>query len=632
MQVRQGFRVIGMGVLVALAGCATAPVAPLPAAAAVAEAAAAQGDLVAAANEYQRLAGREHQQREHYLLLAAEAWRDEARFDDVRRVLALIKRKKLNPAQNFAYDLLAAEALIQQGQTAAAEVLLTVPMAQVPTAQRGRFLELQARALAANGKLLEAASTRMALVDELTLVEQADNEQQLRELLSRVPLADRRQALRKLAAADRERPWLEQSLRAQAEWPARAPLRAQTAVGTWQAGADGSLHAEGYLASGPIALLLPLSGEFAAAGGAVRDGFFAAYFADQPTAEPRPSVQVFDTGNDRESALRAVAMALDAGVEQIVGPLEKAQVDAVFASVKQGFKVLALNQTETRAVPPQGAFQAALAPEEEAAAAAEQLIDLGITRAAVLVSDEDWAQRASRAFAAQYAALGGELLGERRIAGNAVQLTAELDALLGPAQFVPAPVAATATPAADGKPVPQPKPGLLPVRHEDGPHALFVALRAAQGRTLMPQLHVRGQDWMPVLATSQVFAGVSNPATDRDLDGITFLDAPFVLDSSAAGFSRETLAETFASAQSSPRLFAFGIDAWRLLPFLDHLRAHPGSYLEGASGRWLADGFGRVRRLLNWYRFVDGRPQLSDPPAAAARARLALPPAANAVQ
>lgn len=632
MRYRQGLVVLGIWVFVALAGCATAPVAPAPAIAAVAEAAVAQGDLVAAAIEYERLARREHQQREHYLLLAAEAWRDEARFDDVRRVLALVKRKKLSAVQNLQYDLLLAEALLQQGQAAAAEVLLTVPEDQVPVAQHNRFLELKARALAANGKLLDAVVTRIALAADLPLAEQADNEQQVRALLLKVPMAERRQALKGLAAGDRERPWLEQSLREQSEWPARAPLRAQAAVGTWQPGADGKLIAEGYRASGPIALLLPLSGEFAAAGRAVRDGFFAAYFGDQPSVESRPSVQIFDTGNDRESVLAAVTAALQGGVEQIVGPLEKAQVDAVFASVKQGFKVLALNQAETRAVPPLGAFQAALSPEEEAAAAAEQLIDLGITRAAVLVSDEDWAQRASRAFSAQYAALGGQVLGERRIAEAAVQLTEELDALMGPAQFVAPTVTAAPVVDADGKPVPLPKPGLVPVRHTDGPHALFVAIRAAQGRSLMPQLHVRGQDWMPVLATSQVFTGVSNPAVDRDLDGIAFLDAPFVLDSSAAGFSRETLAATFASAQTSPRLFAFGIDAWRLLPFLDHLRAHPGSYLEGASGRWLADGFGRVRRLLNWYRFVDGRPQLSDPPTSAARTAAVPPPAADSGQ
>jgi outer membrane PBP1 activator LpoA protein len=81
----------------------------------------------------------------------------------------------------------------------------------------------------------------------------------------------------------------------------------------------------------------------------------------------------------------------------------------------------------------------------------------------------------------------------------------------------------------------------------------------------------------------------------------------------AAGLPpREALARQLATAASAPRLFAFGIDAYRLLPYLDWLAANPDAYLPGASGQLAVDRFGRVRRLMAWLRFVDGVPQSAD--------------------
>jgi hypothetical protein len=48
------------------------------------------------------------------------------------------------------------------------------------------------------------------------------------------------------------------------------------------------------------------------------------------------------------------------------------------------------------------------------------------------------------------------------------------------------------------------------------------------------------------------------------------------------------------------------MDAWNLVPYIDWMRAHPGSYLPGASGQLAADAFGRVRRVLVWAKFQDG--------------------------
>jgi hypothetical protein len=48
------------------------------------------------------------------------------------------------------------------------------------------------------------------------------------------------------------------------------------------------------------------------------------------------------------------------------------------------------------------------------------------------------------------------------------------------------------------------------------------------------------------------------------------------------------------------------MDAWDLLPYLDWLRDHPGSYLPGATGQLTSDQFGRISRVLTWAKFQNG--------------------------
>lgn len=599
-------------VALVLAGCATAPQKPELAAAQSAEAAIAEGNLVFAAQEYERLAKSKRKQRDYYTLLAAEAWRDEGEFGEVRRVLTDIKRKRLDEKQNTQLDLLLAEAFVQEGAFDQADALLTIPDDRIDDADRNRFLELRAKALGGLNRIGDAVAVRRDLQLRLSQDERRDNEAAVLALLKSAKPELLRSELATLSAADSRRPWYEKSLRDRSLFPARARLQPSRAAGVWQAGGDGEMHAEGYLSPGKTALLLPLSGEFAPAGKAVRDGFFTAWFADQN--RPRDQVRVYDTGNDRDTLMIALEAAIGDGANTLVGPLERVQVDTLFSNLPAGVRVLALNHPDMNPIPPQGTYQFALSPEEEAALAAERLFDSGVRRSAVLISQEDWAERASKAFTAQFTALGGSVLSERAIAPAAVKFPDELDALIGAPRFeYEATAADAATTDALGNPLPAPKPKLLPVLRADGPEALFVAIRGAQGRMLMPQLRVRGQDGLIVLATSHVATGINSANVDRDLDGISFLDAPFLFDSSTAvGVTREQLGAQIPAAGISPRLFAFGIDAGRLLPYMDFLRQNEGAYLEGATGQLLVDAFGRVRRYCSGYRFHNGLPILSE--------------------
>ena len=131
-------------------------------------------------------------------------------------------------------------------------------------------------------------------------------------------------------------------------------------------------------------------------------------------------------------------------------------------------------------------------------------------------------------------------------------------------------------------------------------------MRPAQARLLLPQLRIARIN-LPVIATSHVYEGSDDASVNRDLDGVEFCDAPWLFNAQPGLPNHDDIAAQLPSARGGgARLFAFGMDAWSLVPYLDWLRAHPGSYVPGASGQLTADQFGRVRRVLISAQFQDG--------------------------
>jgi outer membrane PBP1 activator LpoA protein len=542
------------------------------------------GDYRAAGAEYERLAGENRALRDYYKLLAAEAWREEAALDDVARLLGDIKRKKLDAEQNLRYDLLDAELALSRRQATRAASLLAVDDARIPVAVRERWLELQARAFEAEDRYLDAARTRLRLIALLGAGEQRPARDELLQMLILHKPERLRADLAPLAADDALRPWLERALRASGEAPARAAIAPDEAVGTMLSGSDGQMRREGFKPVRKLALLLPASGDYAAAGKAILDGVMSMHY-QLAAAE---SVQVYDVGGTRRSALDAYRQALADRVDAVIGPVERDQVDAILESGAGDVPLLTLNHPDPKTIAAQSSFHFGLMPEEEAAAAAERLIAEGAKRIAVFGTNEDWSERAMATFDAQLLALGGHTSGRRMLRDSDVDFAEAIAALVG-------------------------TPGDAPeLRKADG---IFIALRPSTARLLLPQLRAADFTDLPTLATSHVYSGTPQTIQDKDLDGLAFFDAPWTHGGVVGLPLRAELARDLMAAQASPRLFAFGLDAYQLLPYLDFLRARPGRFVDGASGQLLSDAFGRIRRLPPLYRFVGGQPQ----PAAALR-------------
>ena len=127
--------------------------------------------------------------------------------------------------------------------------------------------------------------------------------------------------------------------------PAEQPEPASTGHWRFDAGDRPPAERDGYRPPRKLAVLLPLSGSLATAAGPVRDGLLAGYYGEY---RRRPDLQFYDTAGTAAGAVEAYRRAVADGADQVVGPLGRDEVDAVFARTVATVPVLALN----RAGPP----------------------------------------------------------------------------------------------------------------------------------------------------------------------------------------------------------------------------------------------------------------------------------------
>jgi len=569
-----------------LAACATNDVAVRSGTSAGnhAEQLASDGELDAAAQEFLALAdGSNGADSAHYRLRAAEVLRETGDLDAAAQAIEAIRRKRLSGDEPLRLDLIDAEVALKRGDAQRASALLAASEESIPPGLRVRVLELRARAAAASGDRFAAARIRAQLDSELGGHDRDTNREQIIETLGALDDASLKARAGSLRPDDSLLPWIEQALRLRGQTLPRDVPRPQRPVGTLIPDSSNGMQREGFNEVRQVAVILPLSGQVAGVSQSILDGFFAAYFSDDSGA--RPLLRTYDAGKTPQDAIAAYQQAVADGAGFVVGPLLREAVGELFRQ-SLPVRVLALNHPDTGEVPPAGSAEFGLLPDAEGAQAAERMLDLGILQAAIIAADTDWAERATRAFRAQFEARGGTISGEARVREGEFNYRT---AILQAAQKI----ADVSAPEGTGR-IAQPGTGI------------FISMRPQQARLLLPQLKLGGIN-APVFATSHVNSGEVNPSLDRDLDGVEFCDATWLFSPVPGRPDRNEISRDLSSASGlGARLFAFGMDAYALLPFMDWLLAHPDTYLDGASGQLAVDSFGRIHRLLAWARFSDG--------------------------
>jgi len=279
----------------------------------------------------------------------------------------------------------------------------------------------------------------------------------------------------------------------------------------------------------------------------VRLGFMAAH---QHGGE-KLKVGVFATDASGESILSAYDRAVNLGARLVIGPMTRSGVSALAASKLVSVTTIGLNLPEDRTELPPRFYTFGLALEAEAQLVAQTAF-ADHYRSAILVSAKSpLAQRSRDAFADTWRRLGGS-----------IKATYEFDAQTA----LPALRETLSTAAVD---------------------MIFLAADTEQARAVRPFLN----NVIDVFATSQVNSGGKDAIANVDLNGIRFVEMPWLVQPDhpavmvyprPAGVSTEL-----------ERFYALGLDAYRVAAAL--LETPRRLDLDGVTGRITLEG-GRLTR------------------------------------
>ncbi len=559
----------------------------------------ADGQFLQASALYQALAGRVGGARgADFLLDAADSARQ---GDDLDRASALARQARelpLNAPQSLRLDLLQAEIQLARHQgDLALSGLLALENAGLPAELYPRYLRNLANAYRQMGNLLETARTlqrldrvlgadvdaRLAVQEDILRALTALNERTLRELQPSPPgeSGGWMQLALLIKAHGSDPDVLAPHLQAwRARFPAHPmlPQLLQRSIERLQ---------QQVLQLDHIAVLLPQQGRYAGAALAIQEGILASFY-EIPEAK-RPRLRFYDS-SDPASAWPLYIEAVNNGAQAVIGPLQKPAVSQLLRAGQLEVPVLALNQVSEANAPPLNLFMFSLDPEQEAVLAAERIWQTGQRQPVTLVPDNEWGARLQKAFSNRWQTLTGELVDGRAYPAESSDYSEAISALLHLDR-------SQARHARMQRWLGQ-RVEFEPRRRQDV-DAVFVAAYPQQAQSMHPQLAFFRAGDLPMYTTSHAWTGTLNRQQLADMRGILLPDLPLL----AVPADRERLGQTLPGILGpGVRLYAMGIDALRLLPHLQRMRASLYETLDGQTGNLYMDSAQRVQRQLVWLR------------------------------
>lgn len=492
----------------------------------------------------------------------------------------------------------AAAALYQEQPEIALEsldLLLEGENAGLPNSLLVQAIGLRADSFAMSEQYLAAVRERLALNIRLTPIQQHENRNEIWELLSSASQASLSRAAT-TADSYELRGWLELTRLMTAN---QLSVRAQIdALEGWRnvwtqhsAAVDlpdslSMLYQIWEARPQNIALVLPVQEPL---GKAIMEGFLSAYYQALAQNQSVPTIKIYDT-SFQPVALVQYDQAIDDGADFVIGPLQKAGVRRMQRSSRpMPVPTLALNYGDLGNGAPAGLYQFGLAPEDEIIQAANTAWQAGHRNAAVLTPAGEDYQRIQDTFVDYWSNLGGRIV--------------SVDSYANPREYSPVIKRIFSIDQSESraeellKILPRENMEFIPRRRQDLDF-IFLLANPSEGRQIKPTLSFHFAGEVPVYAMPAIYDGGINPVANRDLNGIIFSDAPWVLSESDP--LKPAVRETWARA-SGPvqRLRAMGIDSFRLYLRLAQMHQYPYVKLNGATGTLNMSQDGRIHRTLN---------------------------------
>jgi outer membrane PBP1 activator LpoA protein len=272
-----------------------------------------------------------------------------------------------------------------------------------------------------------------------------------------------------------------------------------------------------------VAVILPLqSHSFGRHADSVRLGVFAA----AGLQVDRLPVIVYATTEEPERIVEAYQRAVSTGASAVIGPLTRNGVSALAASGEISVPTLALNVPDTDVQLPPLMHVFGLQIESEARQVAKYAFERGGRAAFIVTRDSALDRRVAQAFADQWKALKGKIAEQFVYTTEVATLGKLRDRLL--------------TTKAD---------------------TIFLSLDAPRARFVRPYLGSK----QTIYATSLVFASNAGATDLYDLEGVRFLDMPWLLQPDHPAVMSYLHTEASDAALDQERFYALGIDAFRIV-------------------------------------------------------------------
>jgi hypothetical protein len=550
----------------------------------------------------------EASERDRTAVAWAGAYLQQGRIDAARQLLAVADDRRLDGDNLLRWAIIRAQLLLALPDSKAALALLAQPRVSAAEGATGedslrtRIALLRADSLTLDGDLLASLRERVSVNQLLPDEQQAYNQRMIwtqMMLLPRDTLAD----ARSLTSSDALDGWLELAMIYrdpladidtqirnldgwQQRWPDHAAARNLP-------GMISGLRKAVRNRPRSVAVLLPMNGPMAPAAAAIRDGIMASYYSALNQGHPVPTLLFLDSSTSDVLALYNEATAAGAGM--VIGPLDKQQAARLAQTSGLTVPTLALNYVDSANTDAK-LFHFGLSPEDEARQVARQALLEGMQLAAVLHPDGDWGMRVANAFVSEFSAGGGVVTTLNDFGDDATASTRQL-LNLGQSEARARQLRRYAPVAVEFEP-----------RRRQDIDVVFMVANTEQARQLKPALNFHYASDLPVMATSHIYAGSPSPSRDSDLNGVRFVDIPWLLDgeSELHRLANNVWPEGHGRFE---RLFALGVDAYRLHARLPLLQSMPDSFLPGVTGQLSMDADQNLVRKLQWAWFANGQPQ-----------------------
>ncbi|HSG53663.1 MAG TPA: penicillin-binding protein activator [Rheinheimera sp.] len=342
-----------------------------------------------------------------------------------------------------------------------------------------------------------------------------------------------------------------------------------------------------------IAVLLPLNGQFRPHAQAIQFGILSAASARQQTA-----LVFIDSQQSTEAMAQQVAQAQ---ADFVIGPLLKDQVDRVSQSNDWQWPTLFLNSKDNNLAAKPEQFYFALSMEDEAVQMAQLFMQKNYRKPVVISSNHSISVRMQQHFARQWQQLGNPAP-EMHNFNSKQDLESLISRLLETDR--------------SRERVKQMN-SLISQTLEVEPHsrldidAIYVIADPVQTQLFKPFVDVSVSQTaprIPVYASSRSHSTSLDSTEQRDLNGLTFTEMPWMLSDKHSAELRQQYKQLFPDQDETlQRLFAMGYDAYQLVGSLKQQQTLPSTIFPGLTGQLRLDVNGSIVRRLSWAQYRNNR-------------------------